>query len=56
MLDKARSLRLKPLVTSWSLSIEICCYLLLAVYFARSSARLWAFAVPGVAAMALSTG
>jgi peptidoglycan/LPS O-acetylase OafA/YrhL len=46
----------KPLVTSWSLSIEICCYLLLAVYFARSPARLWAFAGLGVVAMALSTG
>jgi peptidoglycan/LPS O-acetylase OafA/YrhL len=46
----------KPLVTSWSLSIEICCYLLLAVYFARSPARLWGFAGLGVVAMALSTG
>src|ERR1700730_13280564 len=46
----------KPLVTSWSLSIEICCYLLLAVYFARSPARLWGFAALGVVAMALSTG
>jgi peptidoglycan/LPS O-acetylase OafA/YrhL len=46
----------KPLVTSWSLSIEICCYLLLAVYFARSPARLWGFACLGVVAMALSTG
>ena len=45
----------KPLVTSWSLSIEICCYLLLALYFARSPARLWAFAGLGVIAMALST-
>jgi peptidoglycan/LPS O-acetylase OafA/YrhL len=45
----------KPLVTSWSLSIEIVCYLLLALYFARTSARLWAFAVIGVIAMALST-
>jgi peptidoglycan/LPS O-acetylase OafA/YrhL len=46
----------KPLVTSWSLSIEICCYLLLALYFARSPARLWAFAGLGVVAMVLSTG
>jgi peptidoglycan/LPS O-acetylase OafA/YrhL len=46
----------KPLVTSWSLSIEICCYLLLALYFARSPARLWGFACLGVVAMALSTG
>ena len=45
----------KPLVTSWSLSIEICCYLLLALYFARTPARLWAFAALGVGAMALST-
>jgi peptidoglycan/LPS O-acetylase OafA/YrhL len=46
----------KPLVTSWSLSIEICCYLLLSVYFATSPARLWGFAGLGVVAMALSTG
>jgi peptidoglycan/LPS O-acetylase OafA/YrhL len=46
----------KPLVTSWSLSIEICCYLLLVLYFARSPARLWAFAGIGIVAMALSTG
>ena len=46
----------KPLVTSWSLSIEICCYLLLAVYFARSPVRLWAFTGLGLVGMALSTG
>jgi peptidoglycan/LPS O-acetylase OafA/YrhL len=46
----------KPLVTSWSLSIEMSCYLLLAIYFARSPARLWGFAGLGVVAMALSTG
>ncbi len=46
----------KPLVTSWSLSIEVCCYLLLALYFARSSARLLLFAALGVLAMAVSTG
>ena len=46
----------KPLVTSWSLSIEVCCYLLLALYFASSAARLWALVVLGVVAMALSTG
>src|ERR1700737_1067958 len=46
----------KPLVTSWSLSIEICCYLLFAVYFASSPARLWGFACLGVVTMALSTG
>jgi peptidoglycan/LPS O-acetylase OafA/YrhL len=45
----------KPLVTSWSLSIEICCYLLLALYFARSPTRLWGFATLGLVAMALST-
>jgi len=45
----------KPLVTSWSLSIEICCYLLLALYFARSSARLCVFIVLGVVGMTLST-
>lgn len=45
----------KPLVTSWSLSIEVCCYFLLALYFARSSKRLLAFAALGVLAMALST-
>jgi peptidoglycan/LPS O-acetylase OafA/YrhL len=45
----------KPLVTSWSLSIEIVSYLLLALYFAKSPSRLWAFAVLGVIAMAIST-
>ena len=45
----------KPLVTSWSLSIEIFSYLLLALYFARSSARLCAFATLGVFMMAIST-
>ncbi len=45
----------KPLVTSWSLSIEIFSYLLLALYFARSSARLCAFATLGVFMMAMST-
>jgi peptidoglycan/LPS O-acetylase OafA/YrhL len=46
----------KPLVTSWSLSIEVCCYLLLALYFARSSLRLLAFVAIGAVAMAISTG
>src|SRR5579884_1233542 len=46
----------KPLVTSWSLSVEICSYLLLAIFFARSPSRLWAFALLGVLAMAVSTG
>jgi peptidoglycan/LPS O-acetylase OafA/YrhL len=45
----------KPVVTSWSLSIEVFCYLLLAVYFARTPARLWAFAAIGALAIALST-
>jgi peptidoglycan/LPS O-acetylase OafA/YrhL len=46
----------KPLVTSWSLSIEMSCYLLLAIYFARSPARLWGFAALGMVGIALSTG
>jgi peptidoglycan/LPS O-acetylase OafA/YrhL len=46
----------KPLVTSWSLSIEMCCYLLLALYFAKSATRLWALIGVGVIAMAISTG
>jgi peptidoglycan/LPS O-acetylase OafA/YrhL len=45
----------KPLVTSWSLSIEIFSYLLLALYFAKSPARLWCFAIIGVIAMTVST-
>ena len=45
----------KPVVTSWSLSIELFSYVLLALYFARSSARLWAFAAVGAAAMGIST-
>jgi peptidoglycan/LPS O-acetylase OafA/YrhL len=45
----------KPVVTSWSLSIELFSYLLLALYFARSSARLWAFAVIGTVAIGIST-
>ncbi len=45
----------KPLVTSWSLSIEIVSYLLLALFFAKSPARLWVFAGFGVIAMAMST-
>jgi peptidoglycan/LPS O-acetylase OafA/YrhL len=45
----------KPLVTSWSLSIEVCCYLLLALYFARSPARLWLFATLGMIVMTVST-
>jgi len=45
----------KPVVTSWSLSIELFSYVLLALYFARSSARLWAFAAVGAVAMGIST-
>ena len=45
----------KPVVTSWSLSIELFSYLLLALYFARSSSRLWTFAVIGAVAMGIST-
>jgi peptidoglycan/LPS O-acetylase OafA/YrhL len=45
----------KPVVTSWSLSIELFSYLLLALYFARSSIRLWAFAMIGAVAMGFST-
>jgi peptidoglycan/LPS O-acetylase OafA/YrhL len=45
----------KPTVTSWSLSIEVFCYLLLSVYFARTPARLWVFAAIGAIAMGFST-
>ena len=45
----------KPVVTSWSLSIEVFCYVLLAVYFARTPARLWAFAAIGAIALGFST-
>jgi peptidoglycan/LPS O-acetylase OafA/YrhL len=45
----------KPLVTSWSLSIEVFCYLLLALYFAKSPTRLWSFAILGGMAIAFST-
>ncbi|MBS0248959.1 MAG: acyltransferase [Proteobacteria bacterium] len=45
----------KPLITSWSLSIEMCCYLLLAIYFARSPRRLIAFAAIGVVLCAVAT-
>jgi peptidoglycan/LPS O-acetylase OafA/YrhL len=45
----------KPLPTSWSLSIEIVCYILLALYFAKSPQRLWTFAAFGAIAMAIST-
>jgi peptidoglycan/LPS O-acetylase OafA/YrhL len=45
----------KPVVTSWSLSIELFSYLLLALYFAHSSLRLWAFAAIGAFVMGIST-
>ena len=46
--------RLAP--TSWSLSIEVVCYCLLAVYFAQTPKRLIALAVLGAIGIALSTG
>src|SRR5260370_13535536 len=45
----------KPVVTSWSLSIELFSYVLLALYFARTSARLLALAAVGAIAMGIST-
>ena len=45
----------KPVATSWSLSIELFSYLLLALCFARTPARLWAFAAIGAVGMAIST-
>lgn len=42
--------------TSWSLSIEVTCYCLLAFYFAKSARRLTALAVLGVVGILLSTG
>jgi peptidoglycan/LPS O-acetylase OafA/YrhL len=45
----------KPLVTSWSLSIEICSYLLLALYFGRSPVRLGLLAALGLLGMTAST-
>ena len=45
--------RLSP--TSWSLSIELCAYCLLAFYFGRSPARLFALAAIGAVALAAST-
>jgi peptidoglycan/LPS O-acetylase OafA/YrhL len=52
---QATAIDAKPVVTSWSLSIEVFCYVLLAVYFARTPARLWAFAAIGAIAMGVST-
>jgi peptidoglycan/LPS O-acetylase OafA/YrhL len=45
----------KPLVTSWSLSIELVSYLMLALYFAKSPNRLWVLIALGVAGMSIST-
>lgn len=42
-------------VTSWSLSIEIFCYCLLALYFARTPMRLLALMALGACAISLST-
>jgi peptidoglycan/LPS O-acetylase OafA/YrhL len=44
-----------PVLTSWSLSIELVSYILLAVYFARSKKRLFVFAALGVIAIGVST-
>jgi len=46
----------KPLVTSWSLSVEMASFVLLALYFGRSASRIWLYAAIGVAAMIISTG
>jgi peptidoglycan/LPS O-acetylase OafA/YrhL len=45
----------KLAVTSWSLSIELFSYVLLAMFFAQSSARLWCFAALGAAGILAST-
>jgi peptidoglycan/LPS O-acetylase OafA/YrhL len=45
----------EPLATSWSLSIEVFCYLLLALYFAKSPARLFVFLLLGFAGIAIAT-
>jgi peptidoglycan/LPS O-acetylase OafA/YrhL len=46
--------RLAP--TSWSLSIEVFCYCLLALYFAKTPKRLVALALLGMVGIASSTG
>lgn len=54
--DTSHVLGIKVLVpNAWSLSIELVCYLLLALYFARSSARLWTFAALGAMLLTFST-
>lgn len=45
----------EPLATSWSLSIEVSCYLLLALYFAESPGRLFALLLLGLVGIAIST-
>jgi peptidoglycan/LPS O-acetylase OafA/YrhL len=45
----------KLATTSWSLSIELVCYALLAIYFAASSKRLIAFAILGLILCAASS-
>jgi peptidoglycan/LPS O-acetylase OafA/YrhL len=41
---------------SWSLSIEVFCYILLGLYFAKTPMRLWALGLIGVIALGWSTG
>lgn len=49
----AHTARLVP--TSWSLSIELFCYVLLGIYFGKTERRLLALGLIGVAALAWST-
>ena len=44
-----------PVLTSWSLSIELVSYLMLALYFARSKKRLLLFAALGLIGIGIST-
>ena len=44
-----------PVLTSWSLSIELVSYILLAIYFAKSKQRLFLFAALGAIGIAAST-
>ena len=53
--DFLQRVEAEPLATSWSLSIEVSCYLLLALYFAKSPARLFAFLLLGLVGIAIST-
>ena len=43
----------KPLVTSWSLSVDMASYVLLALYFGWSAGRMWLYAGIGVAALVI---